>query len=80
MRHIDIDKDQLVDLYLNQHLGPCPGCRKDWYIDHIVPLCSFDLSNLQQVRDAFKPENHQWLRAEENLAKGASISSSVDDN
>lgn len=60
-----------------EYIGPCPGPRTDWHIDHIQPLCSFDLRDIKQVQTAFAPENHQWLRAEENLAKGASIPSSV---
>jgi hypothetical protein len=53
-----------------EHLGPCPGKREDYHIDHIRPLCSFDFDELSQVREAFAPENHQWLTAEENLRKG----------
>lgn len=51
------------------HLGPCPGDRKDYHIDHIRPLCSFDFNDPEQIKLAFAPENHRWLRKEENLAK-----------
>jgi len=44
-----------------------------WHIDHIMPLASFDLNNPEQVREAFKPENHQWLPAIENIKKGKKI-------
>jgi len=54
-----------------EQLGPCPGNRKDFHIDHIVPLCRFDFNNIEQVKQAFAPENHQWLTAEENLQKNA---------
>ena len=54
-----------------EHLGPCPGDRKDYHIDHIRPLCSFDFDDLEQVKQAFAPENHQWLLKEENLKKGS---------
>lgn len=54
-----------------QCLGPCPGPRREWHIDHIRPLSSFDLSDPAQVRAAFAPSNHQWLLAAENLRKGA---------
>ncbi len=37
----------------------------NYEIDHIKPLCSFDLRDLEQVKIAFAPENHQWL--EENI-------------
>lgn len=53
-----------------KHLGSCPGDRRVYHIDHIRPLCSFDLNDLEQVKLAFAPENHQWLPALENIAKG----------
>lgn len=53
------------------HIGLCPGNHRDWHIDHIRPLSSFDLSDPDQVREAFSPENHQWLTAEENMQKAA---------
>lgn len=53
------------------HLGPCPGMHGDWHIDHIKPLAWFDMSDPDQVRQAFRPENHQWLPARANLIKGA---------
>lgn len=52
-----------------EHIGACPGPREDWHIDHIRPLCSFDLNDPVQVREAFAPQNHRWLPAAENLAK-----------
>ena len=54
-----------------KHLGPCPGDRKCYHIDHIRPLVSFDFDDLEQVRLAFSPENHRWLLAKENMSKGA---------
>lgn len=52
-----------------RHIGPCPGERADYHIDHIRPLCLFDFDDPEQVRLAFAPENHQWLRKKDNLAK-----------
>jgi hypothetical protein len=52
------------------HLGPCPGPREEYHIDHIRPLCYFNFDDIEQVKQAFAPENHQWLKAEENLSKG----------
>lgn len=54
-----------------QHLGPCPGQREGYHIDHVFPLSAFDFNNLTHIRLAFAPENHQWLRKEENLSKNA---------
>lgn len=52
-----------------ENLGPCPGNLKDYHIDHIRPLSLFDFDNPEQVKQAFAPNNHQWLRKEENLKK-----------
>jgi hypothetical protein len=35
-------------------------------IDHIEALCTFDLTNPNEIKKAFAPENHQWLTKEEN--------------
>lgn len=53
-----------------EHIGPCPGDKKKYHIDHIKPLCLFDFNDPEQIKEAFAPENHQWLTAEENLKKG----------
>lgn len=42
---------------------------KKYHIDHIEPICSFDLTNEEQFKKAFAPENHQWLTAEDNMKK-----------
>lgn len=52
------------------HLGPCPGDIREYHIDHIRPLASFNLMDPDQVCLAFAPENHQWLRSQDNLKKG----------
>jgi len=52
-----------------KHLGPCPGDIKDYHIDHIKPLSSFDFTDFNQIREAFSPENHQWLTKEQNMMK-----------
>lgn len=52
-----------------EHLGPCPGPRKNYNIDHIFPLAAFNFDDPEQIKLAFAPENHQWLTKEENLAK-----------
>lgn len=50
-----------------EHLGPCPG--EDYQIDHILPLSAFDFDDPNQIKKAFSPENHQWLKTDENLKK-----------
>ena len=59
-----------------KHLGLHPnnlGIKGEFHIDHIIPLSSFDLNDLEQIKIAFAPENHQWLTARENLVKSAKM-------
>lgn len=46
---------------------------REYHIDHIVPLASFDFNDVEQVRLAFAPENHQWLLADVNISKADKI-------
>jgi len=56
-----------------EYLKPFPENIENYEIDHIKPLCSFDLNNPKEVKKAFAPENHQWLTKEENLKKGKNL-------
>lgn len=61
-------KDYRVDVdRIIKHLGPRPSPDHD--LDHIVPLCAFDLTDSTQVRLAFSPENLQWLKSYDNKVK-----------
>jgi len=44
-----------------------------WHVDHVLPLASFDLTDLEQIKYANHWLNLQPLKAAENLAKGANI-------
>lgn len=62
-----------------EHLKPFPADTSKYHIDHIKPLASFNFvngdgtQNLEEIRKAFAPENHQWLLAEDNLMKSDKI-------
>lgn len=65
-------KDYGIDIEaIAKFLGPCPGNRTEYHIDHIFPLIAFDLNKQTHIKAAFAPENHQWLKKEENLKKNA---------
>jgi 16S rRNA G966 N2-methylase RsmD len=69
-----IDYEKIIE-----HLKPFPKDMSKYHIDHIKPLCSFNFinedgsTNLEEIKKAFAPENHQWLSAEENLSKNKSL-------
>lgn len=46
---------------------------KGWHIDHIIPCCSFDLTDPEQQKLCFHYLNQQPLWAKDNLRKGKSI-------
>jgi hypothetical protein len=52
-----------------EHLKPFPKDRNLYHIDHIKPLCSFDLTNPEEVKKAMAPDNFRWLLAKDNLHK-----------
>lgn len=54
-----------------EHLKPFPENISQYHIDHIKPLCTFNLTDFKEIKEAFAPENHQWLLAQENLQKGS---------
>ena len=59
-----------------EHLKPFPEDLSKYHIDHIRPICSFNFinedssTNLEEVKKAFLPSNHQWLTVKENQKKG----------
>lgn len=51
-------------------LGMCWENYGKWHIDHIVPLASFDLTNLEEFKKACCYTNLQPMWAIENIVKG----------
>jgi len=56
-----------------ENLEPFPENLKNFEIDHIVPLHSFDLNKAEEIKKAFSPSNLQWLTREENRRKSGKI-------
>lgn len=53
-----------------EHLKPFPKDISKYHVDHIRPICSFNLKDEEEIIKAFSPKNHQWLLIEDNLKKG----------
>lgn len=43
---------------------------RGWHIDHIKPICQFNIRDPQQAKEAFNWQNLQPLWMKENLTKG----------
>ena len=44
-----------------------------WHLDHIIPCCSFNLQNEEELKKCFHYSNYQPLWAKDNLSKGGKI-------
>ena len=53
------------------HLGGMPGA--DEQIDHIIPLCRYDLNNEIDVMHMFNWQNTQLLKVGDHAAKGSAL-------
>jgi hypothetical protein len=52
-----------------EHLKPFPENIRKYHIDHIKPLCSFNLEDKDEIKKAFHPSNLRWLLKKDNLNK-----------
>lgn len=55
------------------HLKPFPKDLKEFEIDHIIPLHTFNLTDPEEVKKAFSPYNLQWLTRTENRKKSGKL-------
>jgi len=46
---------------------------KEYEIDHIIPLHTFNLTNSEEIKKAFSTTNLQWLTKIENRSKGGKV-------
>jgi len=56
-----------------EKLKPFPKDLKNFEIDHIIPLITFDLTKSENIKKSFDPSNLQWLTREENRIKGGKL-------
>lgn len=56
-----------------EHLKPFPEDIKNFEVNHIMPLHTFNLANPREVKRAFDPSNLQWLTREENRKKSGKL-------
>ena len=55
-----------------EHLKPFPEDLSNYHIHHIKPLFTFNFinhdgsTNLEEIKKAFAPKNHQWLTIKEH--------------
>lgn len=56
-------KNEYLDFNINDYDG------KSYHIDHIKPICSFNLSIPEQQKECFNWSNMRILKAEENMNK-----------
>jgi len=54
-------------------LKPFPKNLKNFEIDNVIPLHTFNLTNTEEVKRAFSPSNLQWLTREKNRRKSGKI-------
>lgn len=63
-----IDWKEIID-----SLKPFPNDLKNYEIDHIIPLRVFNLTDKEEVKNAFSPSNLQWLTIQENRKKSGKL-------
>lgn len=67
-RKYGIDWEKVIN-----SLEPFPEKLEKFEIDHIIPLHTFNLTEIGEIKKAFDPLNLQWLTIEENRKKSGKI-------
>ncbi len=68
---VHLEKTALRNGYMNFNIEDFDG--KDFYLDHVLPVSSFDLCNVEEQRRCFNFMNLQILSALDNLRKGSKV-------
>lgn len=50
-----------------------PDDGQKWHLDHIIPVCKFDHSDIEQVKLCWDYRNLQWLTESQNCSKSAKL-------
>ena len=64
-------KDHLVKQA--EPLGGYDKIRKNYHIDHIIPISAYNLNDINEIKKCNHTSNLRWLPAEENMSKGNRI-------
>jgi hypothetical protein len=65
--------DLITHLEKQFQKGMTWGNRNKWHIDHIIPVCNFDLTNDEGIRTCWALSNLRPLWAEENQEKSYNV-------
>ena len=64
-----IDYEKIIE-----YLKPFPkDFLENYQIDHIIPLSKFDFNKAEDIKECFKPKNHQVLTIKQNQSKGSKL-------
>lgn len=68
-----IESKLLPDMSWDNYGNPNGNHSNCWHIDHIIPCCNFDLTDINQQKLCFHYTNLQPLWAKDNLSKSDKI-------
>lgn len=71
--YLGLTKEQLKQKFEDDPNGMNWANYGQWHVDHIVPLASFDLTKIEEVKKAFHHTNIRRMWGAQNSAKGARV-------